>query len=159
MIHGVKIKKIKAIFDSRGFLMEMLRSDDPIFEKFGQVYMTSCLPGAAKGWHYHKKQTDHFVCVYGKSLVVLYDQRKNSPTYGKVNEFVLKAPTSRKDKPLLLKIPKQVVHGFCGLGKSEARIINIPTRLYNYKNPDEFRFPWNSKEIPYKWPKFVKKGG
>jgi len=80
MIKGVKTKKLKAIFDSRGFLMEMLRKDDPIFEKFGQVYMTMCRPGIAKGWHYHKKQDDHFVCVQGKALVVLYDLWKKSPT-------------------------------------------------------------------------------
>jgi len=59
----------------------------------------------------------------------------------------------------LLKIPKMVVHGFTALGGKEARIVNIPTKLYNYKNPDEFRFAWNSEEVPYKWPKFVKKGG
>ena len=41
----------------------------------------------------------------------------------------------------------------------EARIINIPTLPYRYTNPDEYRFPWNSEEIPYRWPAHVTRGG
>ena len=58
MIQGVEIKNLKVIKDNRGFLMEMLRCDDDIFEKFGQVYLSVCNPNIVKGWHYHKKQTD-----------------------------------------------------------------------------------------------------
>lgn len=157
MIQGVKTKKLKAIFDGRGFLMEMLRSDDPIFKKFGQVYMTYCKYGVAKGWHYHRKQTDNMVCVHGKALVVLCDLRKKSPTYMEVNKFILESPPSKK--AILVQIPKMVAHGFTALNKEGARIINTPTKTYNYKKPDELRFPWDAKEIPYQWPKSVKKGG
>ena len=41
MIDGVKVKKLKVVPDDRGRLMEILRSDDDIFQKFGQVYITS----------------------------------------------------------------------------------------------------------------------
>jgi dTDP-4-dehydrorhamnose 3,5-epimerase len=51
MIDGVKIKKLKVLSDERGRLMEMLRSDDEIFIKFGQAYMTTAYPGVVKGWH------------------------------------------------------------------------------------------------------------
>ncbi len=159
LISGVVVKELKLIPDERGFLMEILRCDDEIFEKFGQVYLTSCKKGVAKGWHYHKKQEDYFVCLFGKALVVLYDLRKNSSTYKNINEFILEAPQNDKSKPILLKIPKLVVHGFTAIDYPEARIVNIPTLTYNYKNPDEFRFPWDTKEIPYKWPSFVKFGG
>jgi len=37
MIDGVKVKKLKVIPDERGRLMEMLRADDDLFVKFGQV--------------------------------------------------------------------------------------------------------------------------
>ncbi len=49
MIAGVVVKPLKLIPDDRGFLMEMLRSDDPIFEGFGQVYITGCKEGVASG--------------------------------------------------------------------------------------------------------------
>ncbi len=79
MIEGVRTKDLKVIPDERGFLMEMLRSDDEIFERFGQVYITCCNPNVVKGWHYHKKQIDHFVCLSGMAHVVLDDSRQDSP--------------------------------------------------------------------------------
>jgi dTDP-4-dehydrorhamnose 3,5-epimerase len=157
MIQGVEVKNLKVIPDERGFLMEILRSDDSMFEKFGQVYMTSCKKGIAKAWHYHKEQSDHFACLHGTALVVLYDMRKNSPTFKAVEEFILSAPPSNQSK--LVKIPPQVVHGFTALNCDEARILNIPTLVYRYDNPDEYRFPWNNRDIPYNWPSYVKSGG
>jgi len=59
MIEGVIIKKLKVIPDERGRLMEILRADDEMFERFGQVYLTTAYPGAVKGWHYHRKQSDN----------------------------------------------------------------------------------------------------
>lgn len=159
MIQGVQVKNLKVIPDERGFLMEILRSDDAMFEQFGQVYMTSCKKGIAKAWHYHKEQSDHFACLHGTALVVLYDMRKHSPTFKEVEEFILSAPPCGEGESKLVKIPPQVVHGFTALNCDEARILNIPTQLYRYDNPDEYRFSWNSKTIPYTWPSYVESGG
>ena len=100
--------------------MEMLRDDDPIFKKFGQVYITGAQKGVAKAWHYHKKQTDNFVCVEGKTLVPLVDFRKNSPSYKVVQEFILEAPPEAKE-PILLQIPPLVLHGFTQIGRASCR--------------------------------------
>ncbi len=89
MIIGVKTKLLKVIPDERGRLMEMLRSDEEIFMKFGQAYMTTAYPGVVKGWHYHKVQYDNMVVVKGIMKIVLYDSRKDSPTHKEVNEFFL----------------------------------------------------------------------
>ena len=94
--------------DERGRLMEMLRSDDDIFIKFGQVYMTTAYPGVVKGWHYHKIQTDSFIVVKGMMKVVLYDGRKESNTFGEVNEYFL-----GEYNPILLQIPKYVFQQTC----------------------------------------------
>ena len=75
-IEGLQIKNLRVIPDERGWLMEILRNDDDIFEKFGQVYMTTAYPGVVKGWHYHKIQTDNFTCIHGMMKVVLYDSRE-----------------------------------------------------------------------------------
>jgi len=162
-IEGVRIKRLKLIPDDRGFLMEMLRCDDEIFKGFGQVYITGCIRGVAKAWHYHREQTDNFVCVYGTALVVLYDMREDSPTYGRVAEFILNQPSQVPDEGpgehILLQIPPLVVHGFTAYECPEARIVNVPTRPYRYDNPDEYRYPWNSEEIPYNWPEYVIRGG
>ena len=106
MIDGVRTKALKVIADERGFLMEILREDDPIFERFGQAYLTVAYPGVVKGWHYHKRQQDYFAVVKGMAKVVLYDDREGSPTRGEVNEFFL-----GERNPTLLVIPPLVVHG------------------------------------------------
>lgn len=146
MIEGVQIKQLKVHCDERGRLMELLRRDDKIFKKFGQVYMTTCYPGVVKGWHYHKKQTDHFVCVKGMIKLVLFDSRKKSKTYKEVNEFFLGI-----HNPILVQVPTWVYHGFKGVSEEEAVVINTITEPYRYAAPDEFRVPAHSKEIPYDW--------
>ena len=159
MIQGVKIKELKLIPDDRGFLMEILRCDDEMYERFGQLYMTGCKRGVVKGWHYHKEQTDHFACVFGRAMVVLYDNRPGSSTHGEVQEVILESPPCDGHTPVVLKIPPLVLHGFTALDCEEARIVNVPTIPYRYKDPDEFRYPWNSAEIPYRWPSYVTQGG
>lgn len=73
MIEGVAVKESKVLADNRGFLMDMHRSDEPLFVRFGQAYITGCRKGMVRGWHYHKEQTDHFICVSGRAPVVWYD--------------------------------------------------------------------------------------
>src|SRR3954452_20398880 len=89
LIQGVTVKRLTIHCDERGRLMEMIRCDDKEFKniKSGQITMPCASPGVVKAWHYHHKQTDHFVCVRGQMKVVLYDSRKDSPTHGMVNEF------------------------------------------------------------------------
>ena len=146
MIQGVVIKKLKVIPDERGRLMEILRSDDELFTKFGQVYMTTAYPGVVKGWHYHKKQADHFSVVCGMIKLVLYDSREDSSTQGEINEIFL-----GEHNPLLVKIPPLVMHGFKCVSPKEAICINVPTELYNYNQPDEFRVDPHQNDIPYDW--------
>jgi len=148
MIKDVEIKKLKIIPDDRGRLMEILRSDEPIFEKFGQVYMTTAFPGVAKAWHYHKLQDDYFTCISGMMRLALYDSREDSPTYKEVNDF-----TVSLDNPILVRIPKLVYHGFKCTSDKEAVVINVPTMPYNYKAPDEYRLDAFDNDIPYDWNK------
>ncbi len=128
--------------------MEILRSDEPIFQKFGQVYMTTAYPGVAKAWHYHKLQDDHFTCISGVMRLALYDSREDSPTYKEINDFVVSL-----DNPILVKIPKLIYHGFKCVSDIEAIVINVPTMTYNYKVPDEYRLDAFDNDIPYDWNK------
>jgi dTDP-4-dehydrorhamnose 3,5-epimerase len=146
MIDGVIIKPLKVNPDERGRVMEILRCDDEMFEKFGQVYLTTGYPGVVKAWHYHKTQTDHFCVIKGMMKVVLYDSRDGSPTRGEVNEFFL-----GEHRPVLLRIPPLVYHGFKTVSTEEALLINIPTEPYRYNDPDEFRVPPHDNDIPYSW--------
>lgn len=145
-IDGVQIKQLTVIPDERGWLMEILRSDDPLFERFGQVYMTTAYPGVVKAWHYHKKQTDNFTCIHGMMKVALYDARPDSSTRGSLMELFI-----GEQNPLLVRVPPGIYHGFKAIGPGTAFFLNIPTLPYDPADPDEFRLPPDTREIPYDW--------
>jgi len=146
LIEGVKIKDLRVIPDERGRLVEIFRQDEVLFEKFGQVYVTTTYPGVVKAWHLHKKQTDNVACVQGMIKMALYDPRKDTPSYGSVNQFYIGV-----HKPLLVQIPPGVFHGWMCIGKEEAIIINIPSEAYDHGNPDEERLDPHENDIPYDW--------
>lgn len=145
-LEGVSTKKLRPILDERGYLQECFRSDWPIFEKFGQVYITSAFPDVVKAWHMHKIQTDNMVCIYGNAKLVLYDNRKESITYKKLIEIFF-----GEKNPLLVSIPPFIWHGFKAIGNERIIVLNCPTDLYNYENPDEYRLPYDTEEIDYDW--------
>ncbi len=146
LIEGVAVKPLRVIPDERGRLFEMLRNDEPIFTKFGQVYCTTVNEGVVKGWHHHKEQIDHFVCVFGMIKLVAYDGRQSSTTHGVVNEFFIGVHNLQ-----LVRIPAEVLHGFKGLSSPEAIVINIPTEPYHHDHPDEYRVDPHQNDIPYDW--------
>jgi dTDP-4-dehydrorhamnose 3,5-epimerase len=148
MIKGVKIKQLRVIPDQRGRLMEILRADDDLFVKFGQVYMTTTYPGVVKAWHLHKKQTDNIVCVQGMIKLAMYDPREDSPTYKEVNEFYLGTHNQ-----LLVQVPAGVYHGWMCVSSEEAIVVNVPTEVYDREDPDEFRLDPHQNDIPYDWRK------
>jgi dTDP-4-dehydrorhamnose 3,5-epimerase len=145
-IDGVAIKQLRVIPDERGRLMEMLRSDDEVFERFGQSYVTTTYPGVVKAWHMHKKQNDNVVCVRGMIKLALYDGREGSSTKGEVMEIFL-----GEHRPILVHIPREVYHGWKCVSELEAYVVNTPTELYDYDEPDEYRLPFDTDEIPYDW--------
>lgn len=146
LIDGVKLKQLRCIPDERGRLMELVRCDDEVYEKFGQVYVTTTRPGIVKAWHLHRLQDDNVACVSGMIRLAMFDQREGSPTKGKLNEFCIGI-----HNPLLIHIPKGVYHGWKGISDIEAVIVNLVTEAYNYEQPDEERLPYNTPVIPYSW--------
>ena len=49
MIKDIKITPLKILSDNRGKVMHMLRKDDPIFQKFGEIYFSTINHNAIKG--------------------------------------------------------------------------------------------------------------
>jgi len=146
MIDGVKIKKLRVIPDQRGRLMEILRNDEDLFQKFGQVYMTTTYPGVVKAWHKHEKQADNIACVAGMIRMAIYDGRPGSPTFKEIDEFYLGV-----HNPLLVQVPSGVYHGWMAVSPEEAVIVNIPTEAYDREHPDEQRLDPHENDIPYLW--------
>jgi len=145
-IHDVRSKRLRVIPDERGWLMEILRSDDrELFRKFGQVYVSATYPGVVKAWHFHKHQVDYFACVAGMVKLVLVDTRDESPTNGAINEFFIGT-----QNPTLIEVPNLVYHGWKCISPEPALVVNVPTEPYVYDQPDEYRLAPHGT-LPYDW--------
>ena len=144
MINGVIISKRNQIIDERGKIMHMLRCDDPIYDKFGEIYFSCTFPGAIKAWHMHKKMTLNYAVISGKIKLVLYDDRKESKTYKNIQEIFLSI-----ENYAVITVPPLIWNGFKAVGNEPSIVANCSDIPHN---PDEIiRKPFDSKEIPYTW--------
>ena len=145
LIDGVSARALRVVPDERGWLMEVLRSDDPEFTTFGQVYVSATYPGVVKAWHYHTRQVDHFACVSGMVKLVLVDTRDGSATKGLVNEFFL-----GEQQPMLVRVPNGVYHGWKCISVTPSLVVNVPNAPYNRAEPDEHRLDPHGT-LEYDW--------
>jgi dTDP-4-dehydrorhamnose 3,5-epimerase len=144
-IEGVQVKPLKVIPDERGWLVEILREDDELFDRFGQVYVSATYPGVVKAWHFHRQQTDNFACIAGMIKLVLVDTRKDSPTRDTINEFFLGV-----HNPVLVQVPRLVYHGWKCISLEPSLVINVPDEPYDRQDPDEQRIAAHGT-LPYDW--------
>lgn len=143
-ITGVIVKPLKKVPDERGVIYHMLRCDDPIFEKFGEIYFSIIYPGIIKGWHFHTEMTMHYCVVAGMIKLVLYDDRENSPTKGNLMELFI-----GEENYCLVKIPSHIWNGFKGIGPVPAIVANCTTSPHD---PQEIkRMDPLTDAIPYDW--------
>lgn len=144
MIQGVVVKPLRRIPDERGFIMHMLRADDPEFERFGEIYFSTIYPEVIKAWHLHKEMTLNYAVVVGMIKLVLYDDRVDSPTKGEIQELYI-----GQENYELVKIPPLVWNGFKGVGTGMAILANCATLPHD---PDEIvRMSPSDQSIPYDW--------
>jgi len=148
MIDGTKIKRIASYKDGRGYFREILRANNRLLKRFGQVSVSLTKQGVIKAFHWHKKQDDLFYVVSGKALVVLYDRRDNSKTFGKIMSLEM-----NENEPKLLFIPKGVAHGYKVLGKKRLIMLYIMDKSYNAEDPDEFRMAYDDPKVGFDWRK------
>lgn len=144
MIDGVKITPLRQILDERGKIMHMLRSDAPHFLQFGEIYFSFVHSGAIKGWHIHKKMTLNYAVPVGKIKLVLYDDRKDSPTYGELME-IFTGPENYQ----LITIPPLVWNGVKGVAETTSIIANCATLSHDPMEIERLN-PFD-KRIPYDW--------
>lgn len=139
MIEGVKVIPRVRHADDRGYVTEVLRSDEPHFLKFGQAYITTCRQGVVKAWHKHRRQTDFFYVVAGTMKVALYDDREDSPTRGRYQVEIM----GERGADVQLVVPPMIWHGMMGLAPF-SYMLNIPTEVYVREDPDEIRAPFDA---------------
>ena len=150
MIHDVEVRELQINADERGSLTELWREDWGFYEGKddpSMSYVSITYPGIIRAWHRHVRgQIDHFVVVNGKAKVGIYDDRKDSPTQGKLDTFVIGEGNMNA-----VRVPGDCWHGFKAVGDQRTVLVNFPTNLYDYEDPDEERLPYDTDQIPFDW--------
>jgi dTDP-4-dehydrorhamnose 3,5-epimerase len=80
--------------------------------------------------------------------VALFDARSNSRTHKLVNEFRIGLL-----RPTLIVVPPGVWHGVQNISKEPGCLVNLVDRAYAYEDPDHWRLPFDTSEIPYSFNK------
>jgi dTDP-4-dehydrorhamnose 3,5-epimerase len=144
MIEGVREIPLRQIWDERGRILHMLRSDAAHFMGFGEIYFSTVYPGVVKGWHLHKEMTLNYAVVHGRIKLVLFDDRAGSSTRGEIQELFL-----GEGNYGLVQVPPGVWNGFKGVGTHEAIVANCATHPHD---PAEIvRKDPHDPSIPYDW--------
>ena len=142
-LDGVVVHTPPIQIDHRGSLVEMFTIPDFWAEDFAYAYQSSIRPGMLKGWFAHEHKTDRYHLVSGELLLLLHDDRPESPTRGSTQKLLLSERSVRQ-----VLIPPGVWHLSVNVGTDEAILINLPTELYRHDNPDRVHLPFTTEHIP-----------
>ena len=150
-IEGVSFRPVRPVGHEEGHVTEVVRTSwDIVKAPIVQVHITTTLAGRVRAWGLHQRSTDRLFLVSGLIRFAVFDGRRDSATFGRLNEFIVS-----ERNPGLLTIAPNLYHGWKNIGTSEAVIINMPDRLYDYEQPDALDLPWDSeaaeKLIPHRW--------
>jgi len=147
LIEGVRVKESRNVIKGNGHLTEMYRRDWlDADQEIEQVFQVAINPGGLSAWHAHGFTSDRLFAISGSLLIVLYDGRQNSATHGLVNEF-----RCGLARPTLIVVPPGIWHGVHNIGHEPAILINMVDKAYRYEDPDHWRLPADTGEIPYRF--------
>ena len=141
MLEGIVVRPLKRLNDERGAFTELLRKDwkdllgkdCPVQANFSVTY-----PGMIRAWHRHvRDQIDYMVVTKGSIKICVYDEET-----GELDEIILSGQDLQT-----VRVPGHYWHGFKALGDETAFLVYFTTNLYDYRDPDEERRPWNDPTI------------
>ena len=139
-LEGIRTRQLDILPDARGFFCEALRQDWAEFvgEPVLQANLSCTYPNVVRAWHRHSRgQVDYFLVVRGDLKICAYDAEIE-----RLSEII-----ASEDKPLLVRIPGHYCHGTKTIGNETSLTIYFVTRLYDYRDPDEQRRPWNDPNV------------
>lgn len=151
-LKGILLLEPAVYADDRGFFMESYNEqrffDNGINYNFVQDnHSLSVQAGVLRGLHYQTDpmaQTKLVRVCSGAIYDVVVDIRKNSPTYGQWEAFILSEENKRQ-----LLVPRGFAHGFCTL----VAYTQVLYKVDQYYSPEHDRgIIWNDPEIGIDWP-------
>jgi len=145
LIDGVAIREVRSVITANSVTTEICRSDWGVVEgAIEQTIHVAMRGGAVSAWHQHRHRWDYLFVIGGHLRIVLYDPREESPTRGQVDVFHLSP-----NRPQLLAVPPAVWHGVQNLSNDVSSFVNLFNKRYEYADPDEWRLPPDTDQIPY----------
>ncbi len=157
-IDGLRVLKLTRFIDDRGFFLEIFRARSngasgrelaDFFQGVPVAQMNFSVvdaEGHIKGLHYHLKQDDiWFVPPPSKAKFVLFDVRKDSPTFGRTQTIV-----AGGGQDLLVRIPAGVAHGYRPL-TNPCALLYFVTETFDPASPDELRIAWDHPAVKDLW--------
>jgi dTDP-4-dehydrorhamnose 3,5-epimerase len=140
-LKGVRAQEINILPDERGFFAEALRLDwKELMENewIEQANVSYSYPNMVRAWHRHERgQIDYFLVMKGAMKICAFDEKT-----GKMIEIVASG-----EKPTLVRIPGHYLHGTKTVSDEPSMTVYFVSKLYDHKNPDEIRRPWNDSKI------------
>lgn len=157
VLPGVRSYDLKKLPDERGFFAEALRTDWPELlqgDQIAQTNLSMSYPDMIRAWHRHRGgQVDYFIVVQGALKICAYDDDPASPTRGQLDEVIASA-----ERLQVVRIPGHYWHGTKTISPTPSLTVYLVSRLYDAKNPDEDRRPWNDPTVidpksgqPFDW--------
>jgi len=141
MLKGIIIKPLKRLADERGFFTEVMRKDwKDLFlgDNLVQANLSISYPYIIRAWHRHLKgQVDYFTALQGAIKICAFDEETQELT-----EVI-----STGENLQTVRIPGHYWHGFRVVSMKPATLLYFTTNLYDPKDPDEQRRPWNDPTL------------
>lgn len=139
-LEGVRTYQINLIPDERGFFGEVLRQDWKGFidEQVVQANLSYSYPGMIRAWHRHERgQIDYFLVLKGALKICAFDEKTK-----RLVEIV-----ANEARSIMVRIPGHYYHGTKTISSEPSLTLYFVNKLYDYKDPDEIRLPWNDPGI------------
>ena len=140
-LNGIHLIKADAYEDDRGLFMESYHKDSfaelGITDEFVQENHSISALGVIRGMHFQIPPYQHAKVVYvptGHIIDVVLDIRKESPTYGKFEEFNLSAESG-----IVLYISPGLAHGFESLEDGSC-VTYLQTTAHSPERDSGIRF-------------------
>ncbi len=109
--------------DARGTLVEVIKSGGG-----GQAFLSTTVPGATRGNHYHVRKLERFAVVKGKAIIrlrkLLFDEIFSYEVSG--------------DRPTYIDMPAFMTHNITNTGSGELVTAFWTDELYNPMDADTF---------------------
>jgi dTDP-4-dehydrorhamnose 3,5-epimerase len=142
MIEDLILTPLPIVKVEGGDVMHAIKYKDEGVHGFGEVYFSNVDHGFIKAWKRHHKMILNIVVPIGEIRFVIFDDRKESSSYGEFQQVTLS-----QDNYQRLTVPSMVWMGFQGIGKKVNLLMNFANILHDPTESDRKKID----QINYKW--------